>query len=298
MSNKTVTHEGKVYQVDETYATSNGQIVILKDFDIELNQFVCMYDIFERLTTAFKEVLVSEYTTGTIEDAPIEIELRKQGKTVVDAVNKLGVSCLYKYVNYSIVGDCFSITDNHEVADNYYRVCAIEEFNRCVKEMSNFAGVDGFVQYQAWLSYANQNGLDKTLEPSKPRTKVEYVKVDKNVEGGAYWECAREFAEGLVGTFWRDGRRGMMIQDNEQLLSNYKKGSLYRKVVTEITWQGEVREFIAGCEEISINTSFTEVLTYGYLNGELTKEACNDDSQIAFVDEFIEMCNLVTSLTK
>jgi len=74
MSNKTVTHEGKVYQVDETYATSNGQIVILKDFDIELNQFVCMYDIFERLTTAFKEVLVSEYTTGTIEDAPIELD--------------------------------------------------------------------------------------------------------------------------------------------------------------------------------------------------------------------------------
>ena len=71
---KTVTHKGKVYQIDKTYATSNGQIVILKDFDIELNRFICMYDIFERLTATFKEVLVSEYTAGTIEDAPIELE--------------------------------------------------------------------------------------------------------------------------------------------------------------------------------------------------------------------------------
>ena len=214
----------------------------------------------------------------------------KQRKTVVDAVNKLGVSCLYKYVNYSIGGDCFSITDNHKVADNYYRVCAIEEFNQCVKEMSfhNVSSAE-FMDYQL--------GVKIPLEPIKPRTKVEYVKV----EFDHIWEGIKAMEVGGE-TYFVDGNEDVQYIEIGNVPAFMRplamKEAIYRKVETEITWQGEVREFIAGCEEISINTSFTEVLTYGYLNGELTKEACNDDSQIAFVDEFIEMCNLVTSLTK
>jgi len=219
---------------------------------------------------------------------------KKQGKTVVDAVNawgefELAPSSGVETFRYCPADD--SIMGCHykaEASDGL--VCTIEEFNQCVKEMSfhNVSSAE-FMDYQL--------GVKIPLEPIKPRTKVEYVKV----EFDHIWEGIKAMEVGGE-TYFVDGNEDVQYIEIGNVPAFMRplamKEAIYRKVETEITWQDEVREFIAGCEEISVNTSFTEVLTYGYLNGELTKEACNDDSQIAFVDEFIEMCNLVTSLTK
>lgn len=69
---------------------------------------------------------------------------------------------------------------------------------------------------------------------SKPKMKVEYVQVDKNGDGGAYWECAKDFAEGVEFTVKANELQiGVGIED---LLARYKSGNLYRKIETAVTW--------------------------------------------------------------
>ena len=196
-----------------------------------------------------------------IRKAVLLADLRKQGKTVVDAELEEVAKALYEKMK--------------------------PRSNSCSWDCLFDSSKDVYVK----MASANK------VEPVKPRTKVEYVKV----EFDHIWEGIKAMEVGGE-TYFVDGNEDVQYIEIGNVPAFMRplamKEAIYRKVETEITWQDEVREFIAGCEEISVNTSFTEVLTYGYLNGELTKEACNDDSQIAFVDEFIEMCNLVTSLTK
>lgn len=73
------------------------------------------------------------------------------------------------------------------------------------------------------------------------KTKVEYVKVDKNADNGAYWECARDYAEGNC-QFFTDGDSALPVDCNNTLLSNYISAMLYRRVETEVTWLDELAD--------------------------------------------------------
>jgi len=83
-----------------------------------------------------------------------------------------------------------------------------------------------------------QDAHDKQAKPK--RTKVEFVKVDKNADNGKYWECARQFAEGEC-EFYSDALGCCGVKSNDFLLTHYKSGYLYRKVEREVTWQEEAK---------------------------------------------------------
>lgn len=75
------------------------------------------------------------------------VDLRKKGKTVWDAVNKC-------YSQDGIVlGVGWYINQIGAISFNGAQVCTIEEFNQHVKEMSEFAGVDKYIDY---ISYGNE----------------------------------------------------------------------------------------------------------------------------------------------
>lgn len=72
----------------------------------------------------------------------------------------------------------------------------------------------------------------------KPRTRTEYVKVDRNAEGGAFWECARDFVD---DDFYRHDECGYeKIKSNTLLLAFYSTSNLYRKVEREIEWYEDI----------------------------------------------------------
>lgn len=79
--------------------------------------------------------------------------------------------------------------------------------------------------------------LGINVEQPKPKhTKEEYVKVDKNTDGGKFWECARDFAEGAHEFYFMRGNADYsIVKDNDELLVLYKGGNLRRKVVIELT---------------------------------------------------------------
>ncbi len=127
----------------------------------------------------------------------------------------------------------------------------LKEFNQCVEDLARFANrTQPIAAAHDYERYKNKlkktlavasDIIDKAIEANKqpkptvtakPRVNVEYVKVDKNAKDGAYWECARDWACGKVGMFWRDSLGEKVIQDNDQLLAYYKQGELYRKVDT------------------------------------------------------------------
>ena len=74
---ETITNEGKIYQLDESYLV-RGKLVILRGHNredgfvfmdgTEQGKFVYVIDEYSYLITT------SKYTSGTIEDAPIELE--------------------------------------------------------------------------------------------------------------------------------------------------------------------------------------------------------------------------------
>ena len=113
------------------------------------------------------------------------------------------------------------------------------------------------------------------LKSNPERTKVEYVKVDKNAEGDKYWECARDFAEGKY-EFFTDGNKYLQVTHNNCLLANYKSGLLFRKVEREYTWQDEFESFLL----LILSDSDTKETM-----------ACAD----GWDKEFIEMCNIVVN---
>jgi hypothetical protein len=78
-------------------------------------------------------------------------------------------------------------------------------------------------------------------EPVKPRVKVEYVRVNANLEGGKYWECAREFAESDVNHLVARTNphecpvmSWMNLVDNDELLRQYKLGKSPQKIEEEV----------------------------------------------------------------
>lgn len=122
------------------------------------------------------------------------------------------------------------------------------------------------------------------IKKESPRMKVEYVKVDPNEDGGSFWECARDFVEG--GMIYVDELGVAEPVDNHELLFKYKTKRIYRKVEIEITWQGELKEYLENCEELNDDDS---VIHDAYKVS--ISESCK------FNKEFIKMCHLVASMT-
>jgi len=91
----------------------------------------------------------------------------KQGKTVADAVSYHGADASFLTSGYLIyMNNTWSQASGGDWDE--FKVCTIEEFNQCVKEMSEFSGHNDLTRYQGFLSYAKQNSLETKLEPVKP----------------------------------------------------------------------------------------------------------------------------------
>lgn len=147
---------------------------------------------------------------------------KKQGKTVVDAVNYFkGVwpHSGHKCASFSHDEWTFFFKDVDE-----YHACTIEEFNQCVKEMSEARWMNKSGDFFCYESYK-----EDYTEPVKPRTKVEYVKVNDS----EYWECAKEYTElGEFYSFIGDGY--LLVDSHNELLGKYEQNNLYHKVETEV----------------------------------------------------------------
>lgn len=68
----------------------------------------------------------------------------------------------------------------------------------------------------------------------KSRTKVEYVKVNGNYDGGAFWECAKDYSEGVIFTTMGSSEQ-LVVDSIDDLLDRYKCSNLYRRIETTMT---------------------------------------------------------------
>jgi hypothetical protein len=158
---------------------------------------------------------------------------KKQGKTVVDAVNYLQAELTADNCHHTSNEDETLIYNGSRYIamkrENIGHVCTIEEFNQCVKEMSEHNCALPFCTYK---ETTNKQLLTKEssdysfYESVKPRMKVEYVK-EKAV---FFWKVAKDFSE-KADFFDVHSNR---INTLEGLLGAYKCDDLYRKVETEI----------------------------------------------------------------
>ncbi len=106
-----------------------------------------------------------------------------------------------------------------------------------------------------------------------------YIKVDKNAENGAYWECARDFS--LETDKFN-------VINHEELLHDYKSGDLRRRV--EVTWKDELEKFLSNCE--ALTPQHVSHLNFHELVNRVTNHGPSD-----MRTEFIDLCHLVASMT-
>lgn len=301
----------------------------------------------------YHEYLLSDKTLLTTNNSDYSFYAEKD-KAIVDAVN-------YYHVDIEFYSD----RDDHPIIEgaiykarqtgyflstidepDHEFVCTIEEFNQCVKDMSEFAGAAEYGQYLAHIDIFGieklepvkprttpflQTGEDfehtKTLnfirdrminvhgenshydymhklnnaiifmektevytdvgakESAKPRTSIEYVKVD-----GLFWNIAKEYKENKESIFHKSGENYFLIKTLESLVKSHKARNVYRKVETEITWQDAVADYLSKCKYLINNSGCIE----------LDLNSCSTSTELLDEGgkEFIEMCHLVTSMTK
>lgn len=242
-------------------------------------------------------------------------DLRKQQPTVFDAVAWFE-GCLINHTR----GDAqiFYYDGGYNIGGNGVLVSTVSKCNQCVDDLAMWANKPkgAHAPYTAY-NYTNHklnnpvapietqlssavttlkamgytwNGGEQWKPPLgdapeyiKPRVKIDYVKVNPNKEGDAYWECARDFANGVELFIDELGARAVI--DNDELLFTYKCNKLWRKVEAELTWQDEVLEVVnskvADFEAPYIEFKDDEVIIDGRLN----------------IEVFKSICKLVTSLT-
>jgi hypothetical protein len=135
-----------------------------------------------------------------------------------------------------------------ELIELYAKACAHYEMEgeHFSKSWVEYHGVSdrGVMGSASGCSFYKKHGRKQLiLADFKPKVKVEYVSVNKELDGGKFWECARDFAEGDC-EFFTDGDSALKIHTYNTLLANYRSGMLYRKVETELTWQDELIEHL------------------------------------------------------
>ena len=158
-------------------------------------------------------IYLSEWKPASLADLR-----KKQGKQVWDAVNYFegdlrGHSFVYE-------GRCNGMFKcNEECVNDYKFVCTVEEFNQCVKDMSEFCNVASLSDYT--------RATKTPLEPVKPRTRVEYVKVVDSI-----FHLQPDL---IAGELFCNTCDGYEVIDKELTLMNaLYEMNLYRKVETEI----------------------------------------------------------------
>ena len=122
------------------------------------------------------------------------------------------------------------------------------------------------------------------LEPQKPKTRIEYVKVDASLS-----DIAKMMIDGE--TFYNESG------DTSYAWSGYRfevnnggqieiRGDFYRRIEKEVIWQEEATEFIDNAEHLGRMDGLSVV--FMPITGEYSEQS---------EAEFIEMCHLVASLT-
>lgn len=152
-------------------------------------------------------------------------DLRKKGKIVWDAVNWANAEWNTSKHNRGVIvqGPRGEFMFAESTTNPKHCVCNEQEFNQCVKEMSEIATANELMHYRA---------NNSPLEPAKPRTNIEYVpmatshpyKMFKAMEddGDVYVICENGECEGMSGCVINLANA---IGDEV---------SIYRKVETEI----------------------------------------------------------------
>ena len=83
-----------------------------------------------------------------------------------------------------------------------------------------------------FVGFTHEFKSELTLVNEKEPTKTyRYEKVDcKSID---FWECAKEY-QSKLGVYWKDDEGACIVQDLEQLVSQYSKNVIYRRIeVTE-----------------------------------------------------------------
>jgi hypothetical protein len=89
---------------------------------------------------------------------------------------------------------------------------------------------------------------NESIQEKKPRTKVEYVKLNVNDDGGKFWEVARDWAEGVVDfRFMRGNGDYDLIDSYDEILKLYTNRNLYRRIETTMT---EREAFVEALQDI------------------------------------------------
>jgi hypothetical protein len=202
---------------------------------------------------------------------------------VVDAVNalhaKLSNSCGSVHENHTHLvfdgdnGSYFTFPKTRPLK-KLNAICTIEEFNRCVKDMSHHAGIIKFGFYI--------NSEKTPLEPIKLRMRVEYVKVEDSIfhlhddliSGQLYWKDTDDSYKVI------SKRKHHCIEND--FSAAFMGDNLYRKVETEITWQGELKFFMEKSE---------------FIDGDIYVDRFFVGSKEE-IKELIEMCHIVSSMNK
>jgi hypothetical protein len=162
----------------------------------------------------------------------------------------------------------------------------------CLGQNDNFLVISGSRLINGWNDESQIiDGIDRyvlraaALKEKKPRTKVEYLKVNGNYNEGAFWECARDYSEGVIFTTMGSSEQ-LVVDSIDELLDRYKCNNLYRRIETPMTWKEELYDYLDNSCEMSddFDDSFTIEI-----EGRPLEFNLNDD-------EFVDMCKLVASL--
>ena len=158
---------------------------------------------------------------GGLSDLLLSDLRNKQGKQVWDAVNyyrgnKPANNCLGRMIGYGL---SYGFTITNGATSGVDVVCTIEEFNQCVKEMSEFCNVASLSDYT--------RATNTPLEPVKPRTRVEYVKVVDSI-----FHLQPDLIAGGLFCNTCDGYE--VINKELTLMNALYEMNLCRKVETEI----------------------------------------------------------------
>ena len=102
------------------------------------------------------------------------------------------------------------------------------------------AALEGRANLESAIESVSRSQFDEIVKMtpvySKPRTKVKYVKLNVNDEGGKFWEVARDWSEGNADfRFMRGNGDYDLIDSNEELLKLYTNRKLYRRIETTMT---------------------------------------------------------------
>lgn len=227
-------------------------------------------------------------------------EIKPQDGFVINAIKDFKVSQEKTNHKWERFQDCYAKTKEELMIDNkedYIGLTGNHQMNCILNDMQSKVrvllkrikhhddDVDSLVDRVRFIEELVDMAIDGIVVESseKPRTKTEYIKLNKNDKEVKFWEVARDFAEseGIALYFLIDDSY-LPIVSNERLLAEYKDGNLYRKVEKQITWYDDVIDYLESFSGDECKTFIETIM-----------ENKNTGAEGHHYEGFINMCRLV-----